>query len=91
MLAELVVRHRWPCALGWLLAAAWLLPRAWGLEDRLEVSARQLDSESAQVERLLARSFESPFAHGAVLDLAGVPRPDTAAGRSAVRRSARTG
>jgi RND superfamily putative drug exporter len=85
VLAELVVRHRGLCALGWLLAAAWLLPRAAGLEDRLEVSARQLDSESAQVERLLAQSFESPFAHGAVLVAAGVPAPDTAAGRSALQ------
>jgi RND superfamily putative drug exporter len=81
-LAGTVVRRRAALALAWLAAAAVLLPLARRAEDRFEVQARILGSESAEVERLLATRFESPFAHGAVLVLAGVPGPGSPEGRA---------
>jgi RND superfamily putative drug exporter len=79
---ERVVHQRGIVGLAWLAAAALLLPLARRVEDRLEVQARIVGSESAEVERLLAERFESPFAHSAVLVLAGVPGPGSAEGRA---------
>ncbi len=79
-----VVRHRGKIALVWLFAAAALLPAAGRLEERLEVGARILGSESAEVERILLERFASPFARSAVLVVAGVPGPTTQAGREAL-------
>jgi len=83
-----VLRFRWAAALAWLAAGAALLPLAPGVEDRLEVSARILRSESAAVDRLLAERFESPFARSAILVLSGVPAPDAAGGRAVLDRVA---
>jgi len=77
-----VARFRWPIALAWLGAAAGLLPLAPGVEDRLEVSARILGSESAETERILTEGFESPFARSAVLVVSGVSAPDRPEGRA---------
>jgi RND superfamily putative drug exporter len=73
----------------WLAAAAVLLPLAPGVEDRLEVSARIVGSESAAVDRLLAERFESPFSRSAILVLAGVPAPDRREGRTVLDRVTR--
>ena len=85
-----VPRFGWPIALAWLAAAAVLLPLAPGVEDRLEVSARILGSESAETERVLAEGFESPFAGSAVLVLSGVPAPDRPEGRAVLDRVVRS-
>jgi RND superfamily putative drug exporter len=75
-------------ALCWLVAAAVLLPLGLRVEDRLEVRARILGSESADVERLLAEKLESPFARSAILVLSGVPAPDGPEGRGVLDRVA---
>jgi RND superfamily putative drug exporter len=75
-------RARAAIALAWLAAAAVLLPLAPSVEDRLEVSARILGSESAEVDRIFEERFESPFAHSALLVLAGVLPPDRPEGRA---------
>jgi RND superfamily putative drug exporter len=75
-------RFRWTAVLAWLAAGATLLPLAPGVEDRLEMSARILGSESVAVDRLIAERFESPFARSAILVLAGVPAPDGPEGRA---------
>jgi hypothetical protein len=77
-------------ALAWLVAAAALLPLVPGVEDRLEVSARILGSESAETERILTEGFESPFARSAVLVLSGVPAPDRPEGRAVLDRVVRS-
>jgi RND superfamily putative drug exporter len=71
------------------VAGAALLPLAPGVEERLEVSARILGSESAAVDKLLAERFESPFARSAILVLSGVPAPDTPEGRAVLDRVVR--
>lgn len=73
--AEAVTRYRAAIALAWLLTAAALVPAALRVEEGLEVSARPLGSESAEVERILAERFASPFARSAVLVATGVPGP----------------
>ena len=78
-------RARAAIALAWLAAAAALLPLAPGVEDRLEVSARILGSESAEVDRLLVERFESPFSRSALLVLAGVEAPDRPGGAGRAR------
>jgi putative drug exporter of the RND superfamily len=83
-----VLRFPWTAAVAWLAAGAALLPLAPGVEDRLEVSARILGSESAAVDRLLAERFESPFARSAILVLSGVPAPDRPGGRAVLDRVA---
>jgi RND superfamily putative drug exporter len=55
------------------------------VEERLEVSARILGSESAGVERALAERFASPFAHEAVLVVSGLPAPSQPEGRAVLR------
>ena len=85
MIASWVVRHRRAVALAWLLAAAALLPLARRLENRLEVSARIVGSESAEVEQVLGTRFESPLAHSAVLVLSGAPAPGSAPGRAVLQ------
>jgi RND superfamily putative drug exporter len=72
---------RWTPLVAWLGAAVLLVPQACGVEERLEVSARIVGSESARVERVLAERFESPFARSAVLVVRAAPAPDTPAGR----------
>ncbi len=69
----------------WAVVAAALLPLAPRLQDRLDVSARILGSESASVEDDLARRFESPFARPVVLVMSGVPGPDRPEGNAALR------
>jgi RND superfamily putative drug exporter len=76
-----VVRHRGKIALVWLAALAALVPAARRLNDRLEVSARILGSESAAVEKTLAERFESPFATSVLLVVTGVPGPLGGEGR----------
>ena len=80
------VRFRGAIVLAWLLAAAALLPLARHVEDRLEVSARILGSESAETERILDERFESPFARSAILVLSGVPSPEAPEGRDVLDR-----
>jgi putative drug exporter of the RND superfamily len=80
-----VVRHRGKIALGWLLALVLLVPAARQLNDRLDVSARILGSESTAVEKTLTESFESPFATSVLLVVAGVPGPSTEEGGKALR------
>ncbi|HSB62317.1 MAG TPA: MMPL family transporter, partial [Vicinamibacteria bacterium] len=85
---EAVTRHRAAIALAWLLAAAGLVPAALRVEERLEVSARPLGSESAEVDRILAERFASPFARSAVLVATGVPGPGRPEGRAVLREIA---
>jgi RND superfamily putative drug exporter len=80
-LGRAVVRNRGTIALVWLAGVAYLVPAALKLNDRLEVSARILGSESAGVEKALAERFESPFATSVLLVLAGVPAPSFDEGR----------
>jgi putative drug exporter of the RND superfamily len=80
-LAASVVRRRGFIAAAWLALAGVLLPEARRVEERLEVSARILGSESSAVEDALADRFASPFAHNALLVLSGVPAPDREEGR----------
>ncbi len=79
-------KRRWILGAVWLVAAGLLLPRACHVEDGLDVSARILGSESAQVEQVLVERFESPFARNAVLVARGVPSPATPEGERALRR-----
>ncbi len=73
--AEAVIRYRAAIAIAWLLATAGLLGPALRVHERLEVSSRPLGSESAEVDRILAERFASPFARTAVLVVRGVPGP----------------
>ncbi|HEX6739008.1 MAG TPA: MMPL family transporter [Vicinamibacteria bacterium] len=83
--ASFVVRRRRLLALVWLLAAAALAPLASRLEGVLAVSARIPRSESAEVERLLARRFASPFAQPVVLVATGLPALDSPEGTALLR------
>ena len=69
-----------------VLAAAVLLPQAARVEDRLEVQARILGSESAVVEEALQGRFASPFAVSAILVISGVAAPDRPEGERVLRR-----
>ncbi len=84
-LGRAVVRHRGKIALLWLIALVALLPAARELDERLEVSARILGSESAEVDRLLAGRFASPFATNALLVVAGAPPPSRDEGRATLQ------
>ena len=53
-----------PVVLLWLLAGGALLPFAAGVEERLEVQARILGSESAAVEEALRKSGCGRLIHG---------------------------
>lgn len=70
--------------IAWALAAAVLLPAALRSGTTFDVAARVHGSESADVERILAERFGSPFAHWALLVVGGVPAPDRADGRAAL-------
>jgi RND superfamily putative drug exporter len=78
-------KRDWVRWLVWIGAVVVLLPWAPHVEDGLEVSARILGSESARVEALLEESFESPFAHSALLVVAGAPDPRTPRGSELLR------
>jgi putative drug exporter of the RND superfamily len=80
------VRLRGTIAVAWVAAAGALLPLVPRVEERLEVSARILGSESEEVERVLDERFETPFARSAILVLGGVPSPDGRDGRAALDR-----
>jgi putative drug exporter of the RND superfamily len=84
-LTRFVVRRRRVVFAAWAVVATVLLPLVPRLEDRLDVSARILGSESASVEEDLARRFESPFARPVVLVMSGVPGPDRPDGNAALR------
>ncbi len=83
-LATLVVRRRGIVATIWLAAALALSPFAARIERVLDVSAVVPSSESAQVERLLAERFHSPFAHYAILVAHGLPSPSMEPGQIAL-------
>lgn len=83
-LATLVVRRRRVALVVWTAIAAALVPLARGVEQRLETGARVPGSESAEVSRLLATRFTSPYAQYAVLVVRGLPPPATAPGRAAL-------
>ena len=85
-LARAVVRGRRWTWIAWTIVGALLLPHAREAKTRLEVAARVRGSESEAVTNLLADRFESPFSRTAVLVVTGTPRPDTPAGRAALRR-----
>src|SRR5260370_33770163 len=70
--ADAVTRYRRAMVLAWLLVAAALMPAALRVEDTLEVAARPLGSQSAEVDRILAERFASPFARSVVLVATGV-------------------
>jgi putative drug exporter of the RND superfamily len=83
--AEAVIRYRAAIAIAWVLVAAGLLGPALRVHERLEVSSRPLGSESAEVDRILAERFASPFARTAVLVVTGVPGPSRPEGLAALR------
>jgi putative drug exporter of the RND superfamily len=85
-LAEVVVRRRRSVLIVWAVLGLSLVPFARGVEHRLETGARVAGSESAEVSRLLASRFTSPYAHYAVLVVRGLPSSTTAEGRSALDR-----
>lgn len=70
----------------WVVAAAILAPAAARSHGAFEVAARVHGSESAEVERVLAEDFGSPFARFAVLVMDGAPAPDTPTGAALLRR-----
>lgn len=70
----------------WVAAAAILAPAAARSHGAFEVAARVHGSESAEVERILAEDFGSPFARFAVLVMDGAPAPDTPTGAALLRR-----
>jgi RND superfamily putative drug exporter len=84
-LGRAVVRRRGIVGVVWLAAIVLLIPAARELNDRLEVSARILGSESASVDRALAERFESPFATSVLLVIAGVPAPTVDEGRGVLQ------
>lgn len=81
----MVVRQRAWVFGAWILAGAALLPAARRADTALDVSARILGSQSADVEKTLAERFASPFAHSALVVVSGVPSPDIPAGRDALK------
>jgi putative drug exporter of the RND superfamily len=85
-LGRLVVRRRRWLWAAWSIAGVLLLPHAREAKTRLEVAARVRGSESETVANLLADRFDSPFSRTAVLVATGTPRPDTPAGRAALRQ-----
>lgn len=87
-LAQLIVRYRAPILLAWIAAAVLLLPRAGSLAGRLEAALEIGGSESARVDSVLARDFDSPFARYAILVVPSV-RPDRPEGRQVLDRLTR--
>lgn len=83
-LARLIVRRRGIIAGCWVLAAISVGPRGARIEQVLDVSAAVPSSESAEVERLLSKQFDSPFAHYAVLVVTGLPSPTIVPGQTAL-------
>src|SRR5262249_61539203 len=79
-----LIRRRAVVLAAWLAAAAVLLPGARDVEQRLEVSARILGSESGAAQEILTTRFSSPFARSAILVVTGVPSPDVPEGREAL-------
>src|SRR4051812_7703711 len=67
-----LVRHRRWVVAAWLVAVAALAPLAAGVERVLDVGARVDGSESWQVDEMLRRRFDSPFAHYVVLVVTGL-------------------
>jgi putative drug exporter of the RND superfamily len=86
-LARAVVRWRWAIVVAWVLIGTALLPLTTTIENRLTVAARVDDSESAAVEDALDTRFHAPFARWVALVIAGVPTPNTPAGRAALART----
>ena len=84
-LARFVVRRRRWLWGAWAIAVALLLPHAPEAKARLIAGARVQGSESEAVAQLLADRFDSPFARSAVVVVTGIPRPDSPAGRAALR------
>lgn len=84
-LHHLIVRHRAPILLAWVAAAVLLLPRAGSLAAKLQAELDVRGSESARVDSLLARDFDSPFARYAILVVQSV-RPDQPEGRQVLAR-----
>ena len=89
-LAAGVVRGRWGIVSGWLVAVGLLAPLARAVQHRLTVAAQVTGSESAELEDVLARRFDSPFARWAVLVVGGVPAPDTPEGRAVLEGAVRS-
>ena len=87
-LPQLIVRYRRPILLAWIAAAVLLLPRAGSLAGRLEAALEIDGSESARVDSVLARDFDSPFARYAILVVPSV-RPDRPEGRRVLDRLTR--
>jgi RND superfamily putative drug exporter len=83
--ARAIVRQRWWVIAIWLAGCAALAPLAGRLESELDVAARVSGSEATAVETEMAARFGSPFARWAVLVIAGVPSPDSAAGLGILR------
>jgi RND superfamily putative drug exporter len=81
-----VVRRRRLVVTGWLALGAALVPLAQRAEQVLGVSSRIPGSPSADVEEILAKRFESPFARSLVLVVSGVPSPDTPRGHEALEQ-----
>ena len=80
-----LVRRRRAVILGWALVGTASLPLAGRLSERLDPGTRIEGSESALVEEILERRFESPFARSALLVVSGVPPAGTPRGESLLR------
>lgn len=85
-ISQAVVRRRRAVLCAWGALAIGLVPFARGVEQRLETGARIPGSESAEVSRLLASGFTSPYAQYAVLVVRGVAPPTSDDGRAALDR-----
>lgn len=86
MFAHYVVAHRRWVIATWLLLAVGLAPQARRLGNQLEVTASVRGSEATAVDRAMMERFGSPFAKYAVLVAAGLPSPDTPAGKAVLRQ-----
>ncbi|MDQ6829524.1 MAG: MMPL family transporter, partial [Gemmatimonadota bacterium] len=83
-LARTIVRRRGIIAACWVLTAILVGARAAHIEQVLDVSAVVPSSESAAVDDLLGKRFDSPFAHYAVLVVTGLPSPAIVPGQDAL-------
>ncbi len=79
-------RGRCAVALAWLLVFLAALPLASEVNGKLDAAARIDGSEAAAVTSILQDRFRSPFAHVALLRVAGAPSPATAEGRAVLER-----
>jgi putative drug exporter of the RND superfamily len=86
--AARIIRHRKWVAAAWLVVVPSMMVAAGRLQNRMVAFARLPGSESAAVEDVLAREFESPYAHSLILVARGLPPFEAPATSHALQRIA---